>query len=151
MSGSIEMENVFVPENEVGVWQWLFGKTVSSIVFHNNGQGDGFVGIAAPSLARILPVCDPSHVKFQEFIWLLLHRCWSQSSYVTYCVYHYLCHLFFFFLTDWFGNIWWRDFVPGIADSFIVWLIVFCQFLLVSQFAVNNFGLFMLSSVTMNL
>lgn len=58
MSGSIEMENVFVPENEVGVWQWLFGKTVSSIVFHNNGQGDGFVGIAAPSLARILPVCD---------------------------------------------------------------------------------------------
>ncbi|PRQ18243.1 putative mitochondrial biogenesis protein AIM24 [Rosa chinensis] len=56
MSGSIEMENVFVPENEVGVWQWLFGKTVSSIVFHNNGQGDGFVGIAAPSLARILPI-----------------------------------------------------------------------------------------------
>lgn len=62
MSGSIEMENVFVPENEVGVWQWLFGKTVSSIVFHNNGQGDGFVGIAAPSLARILPVCDPSQI-----------------------------------------------------------------------------------------
>ncbi|KAL6181284.1 hypothetical protein ACLB2K_047939 [Fragaria x ananassa] len=56
MSGSIEMENVFVPENEVGVWQWLFGKTVSSVVFHNNGQGDGFVGIAAPSLARILPI-----------------------------------------------------------------------------------------------
>ncbi|XP_050376232.1 uncharacterized protein LOC126793679 [Argentina anserina] len=56
MSGSIEMENVFVPENEVGVWQWLFGKTVSSIIFHNNGQGDGFVGIAAPSLARILPI-----------------------------------------------------------------------------------------------
>ncbi|XP_024185396.1 uncharacterized protein LOC112190205 isoform X2 [Rosa chinensis] len=56
ISGSIEMENVFVPENEVGVWQWLFGKTVSSIVFHNNGQGDGFVGIVAPSLARILPI-----------------------------------------------------------------------------------------------
>lgn len=57
MSGSIEMENVFVPENEVGMWQWLFGKSVSSIVFCNHGPSDGFVGIAAPSLARILPVC----------------------------------------------------------------------------------------------
>ncbi|XP_024172594.1 uncharacterized protein LOC112178656 [Rosa chinensis] len=56
MSGSIKMENVFVPENEVGVWQWLFGKTVSSIVFHNNGQGEVFVGNAAPSLTRILPI-----------------------------------------------------------------------------------------------
>jgi len=25
MSGSIEMENVYVPENEAGMWQWLFG------------------------------------------------------------------------------------------------------------------------------
>ncbi|KAE8055870.1 hypothetical protein FH972_012684 [Carpinus fangiana] len=56
MSGSIEMENVFVPENEVGMWQWLFGKSVSSIVFCNPGPSDGFVGIAAPSLARILPI-----------------------------------------------------------------------------------------------
>lgn len=57
MSGSIEMENVYAPENEVGMWQWLFGKSVSSIVFRNPGPSDGFVGIAAPSLARILPVC----------------------------------------------------------------------------------------------
>ena len=70
MSGSIEMENVFVHENEVGVWQWLFGKTVSSVVFHNNGQGDGFVGIAAPSLARILPVCSLKHTEFQEFLFI---------------------------------------------------------------------------------
>ncbi|KAJ6714964.1 TRYPTOPHAN RNA-BINDING ATTENUATOR PROTEIN-LIKE PROTEIN [Salix viminalis] len=56
MSGSIEMENVFIPENEVGVWQWFFGKAVTSVVFHNPGLSDGFVGIAAPSLARILPI-----------------------------------------------------------------------------------------------
>ncbi|GKV38019.1 hypothetical protein SLEP1_g45976 [Rubroshorea leprosula] len=56
MSGSIEMENTYVPENEVGVWQWLFGKNVTSIVLHNPGSNDGFVGIAAPSLARILPI-----------------------------------------------------------------------------------------------
>ncbi|KAM1034364.1 hypothetical protein PS1_038048 [Malus domestica] len=56
MSGSMEMENVFVPENEGSMWQWIFGKTVSSIVFCNAGPGDGFVGIAAPSLARVLPI-----------------------------------------------------------------------------------------------
>ncbi|XP_058221895.1 uncharacterized protein LOC131331939 [Rhododendron vialii] len=56
MSGSIQMENVFVAENEAGVWQWLFGKNVASIVLLNAGLSDGFVGIAAPSLARILPI-----------------------------------------------------------------------------------------------
>ncbi|XVF52590.1 hypothetical protein PTKIN_Ptkin05aG0030600 [Pterospermum kingtungense] len=56
MSGSIEMENTYVPENEVGVWQWLFGKSITSITFHNPGPNDGFVGIAAPSLARVLPI-----------------------------------------------------------------------------------------------
>ncbi|XP_022154818.1 uncharacterized protein LOC111021980 [Momordica charantia] len=56
MSGSIEMENVYLPENEVGVWHWLFGKSVSSIVLRNSGTSDGYVGIAAPSLARILPI-----------------------------------------------------------------------------------------------
>ncbi|KAL6985994.1 hypothetical protein U1Q18_019362 [Sarracenia purpurea var. burkii] len=55
MSGSIQMENV-VPENEAGIWQWLFGKSVASIVLLNIGSSDGFVGIAAPSLARILPI-----------------------------------------------------------------------------------------------
>ncbi|XP_028960372.2 uncharacterized protein [Malus domestica] len=44
------------PENEGSMWQWTFGKTVSSIVFCNAGPGDGFVGIAAPSLARVLPI-----------------------------------------------------------------------------------------------
>ncbi|KAJ4712714.1 Tryptophan RNA-binding attenuator protein-like [Melia azedarach] len=56
MSGSIEMENVYVPENEVGMWQWLFGKSITSVVLHNPGPSDGFVGITAPSPARILPI-----------------------------------------------------------------------------------------------
>ncbi|KAL8552785.1 hypothetical protein ACS0TY_001461 [Phlomoides rotata] len=56
MSGSIQMENVYVPENEAGVWQWLLGKSVTSTVLHNTGSVDGFVGIAAPTLARILPI-----------------------------------------------------------------------------------------------
>lgn len=50
------MDNLYIPEQEVGVWQWLFGKTVTSSVLLNSGSNDGFVGIAAPSLARILPV-----------------------------------------------------------------------------------------------
>ncbi|CAA7032386.1 unnamed protein product [Microthlaspi erraticum] len=56
MSGSIEMENTYTPEQEVGVVQWILGKSVSSVALRNTGQNDGFVGIAAPSLARILPV-----------------------------------------------------------------------------------------------
>ncbi|KAJ8774301.1 hypothetical protein K2173_011104 [Erythroxylum novogranatense] len=56
MSGSIEMENIFIPENEVGIWHWLFGKTVTSVVLRNSGPNDGFVGVAAPYLARILPI-----------------------------------------------------------------------------------------------
>ncbi|KAL7188606.1 hypothetical protein ACSBR1_038466 [Camellia fascicularis] len=56
MSGSIQMENVYIPENEAGMWQWLFGKSMTSIVHLNTGSSDGFVGIAAPSLARILPI-----------------------------------------------------------------------------------------------
>ncbi|XP_057511793.1 uncharacterized protein LOC130793951 isoform X1 [Actinidia eriantha] len=56
MSGSIQMENIYIPENESGLWQWLFGKNVTSIVLLNNGSSDGFIGIAAPHLARILPI-----------------------------------------------------------------------------------------------
>lgn len=55
-SGSIQIENVYIPEVEVGVWQWLFGRAVTSIVLSNSGSSDGFVGIAAPSVARILPI-----------------------------------------------------------------------------------------------
>ena len=57
MSGSVQMDNIYAPENEAGIWQWLFGKSVTNIVLHNTGSTDGFVGIAAPSLGRILPVC----------------------------------------------------------------------------------------------
>uniref|UniRef100_A0A1D1Z6W2 Uncharacterized protein M6_Spy0233 n=1 Tax=Anthurium amnicola TaxID=1678845 RepID=A0A1D1Z6W2_9ARAE len=56
MSSSILMDNIYVPEQEGGVWQWLFGKSMTSIVLSNPGPNDGFVGIAAPSPARILPV-----------------------------------------------------------------------------------------------
>lgn len=56
MSGSIQMENIYVPENEGGLWQWIFGKSLTSIVLFNSGPDDGFVGIAAPSPGRILPV-----------------------------------------------------------------------------------------------
>ncbi|XP_056687577.1 uncharacterized protein [Spinacia oleracea] len=55
-SGSVQMDNVYITEQEVGVWQWIFGKSVTSIVLLNSGSSDGFVGIAAPSLARILPI-----------------------------------------------------------------------------------------------
>ncbi|KAA8522208.1 hypothetical protein F0562_012881 [Nyssa sinensis] len=56
MSGSVQLENVYVPENEAGMWQWLFGKSVTSVVLLNTGPSDGFIGIAAPSLGRILPI-----------------------------------------------------------------------------------------------
>ncbi|XVE57622.1 hypothetical protein DITRI_Ditri04bG0104900 [Diplodiscus trichospermus] len=56
MSGSIETENTYVPDNEVGIWQWLFGKSITSVALRNPGPNDGFVGIAAPSFARILPI-----------------------------------------------------------------------------------------------
>ncbi|KAK9716342.1 hypothetical protein RND81_06G227000 [Saponaria officinalis] len=55
-SGSIQMDNVYIPEQEAGVWHWIFGKSVTSIVLLNSGSCDGFVGVAAPSLARILPI-----------------------------------------------------------------------------------------------
>jgi hypothetical protein len=85
MSGSIEMENVYVPENEVGMWQWLFGKSLSSIILRNSGTSDGFVGIAAPSLARILPVsaCQTYHISVNnsflapfKWAWLMIHTCY---------------------------------------------------------------------------
>ncbi|OVA05438.1 Mitochondrial biogenesis protein AIM24 [Macleaya cordata] len=56
MSGTIQIENLYLPENEGSMWNWLFGKSVTSIVLLNQGANDGFVGIAAPSLARILPI-----------------------------------------------------------------------------------------------
>ncbi|XP_056174595.1 uncharacterized protein LOC115689230 isoform X3 [Syzygium oleosum] len=72
MSGSIEMDNVYLPENEAGMWQWLFGKNVTSIILRNPGPDDGFVGIAAPSLARILPpdafLCSINDVKVSSTI-----------------------------------------------------------------------------------
>ncbi|GLJ17720.1 hypothetical protein SUGI_0309270 [Cryptomeria japonica] len=57
MSGSIQMENVLPPENNGGgMWQWVFGKSVANTEFINGGSQDGFVGVAAPSLSRILPI-----------------------------------------------------------------------------------------------
>ncbi|THU62548.1 hypothetical protein C4D60_Mb01t06290 [Musa balbisiana] len=56
ISGSIQTDNNYIPENEAGFWQWIFGKRVTSVVISNSGPEDGFVGIAAPSPARILPI-----------------------------------------------------------------------------------------------
>ncbi|KAM0937125.1 putative mitochondrial biogenesis protein AIM24 [Dioscorea sansibarensis] len=56
MSGSIQMDYNFTPVNEMSLLQWLFGKSVTSIVFFNSGLDMGFVGIAAPSPARVLPI-----------------------------------------------------------------------------------------------
>ncbi|CDY28937.1 uncharacterized protein LOC103853806 [Brassica rapa] len=56
MSGSVEMENTYTPEQQVGVLQWIFGKSVTSVVLRNTGPNDGFVGVAAPYFARILPI-----------------------------------------------------------------------------------------------
>jgi uncharacterized protein (AIM24 family) len=59
MSGNMQMDNNYFPENDGGVWQWIFGKTVSSTVFFNPGSDDGYVGISAPFPGRILPVSFP--------------------------------------------------------------------------------------------
>ncbi|RLN18599.1 uncharacterized protein C2845_PM02G05190 [Panicum miliaceum] len=56
MSGNMQMDNNYLPENDGGVWQWIFGRSVSSTVFFNPGSDDGYVGIAAPFPGRILPV-----------------------------------------------------------------------------------------------
>eukprot|EP00252_Welwitschia_mirabilis_P015120 TRINITY_DN33283_c0_g1_i1.p1 TRINITY_DN33283_c0_g1~~TRINITY_DN33283_c0_g1_i1.p1 ORF type:complete len:282 (+),score=61.93 TRINITY_DN33283_c0_g1_i1:192-1037(+) len=56
MSGSIQMETIFPPENGAGLWHWLFGRNAATTVFVNSGSQDGFIGFAAPSLARILPI-----------------------------------------------------------------------------------------------
>lgn len=54
MSGSVEMENTY--KQQVGVLQWIFGKSVTSVVLRNTAPNDGFVGVAAHYFARILPV-----------------------------------------------------------------------------------------------
>jgi hypothetical protein len=49
------MDNVYVGENDGGLWQWLFGRSISSVVLLNQ-ESDGFVAIAAPSPSRVLPI-----------------------------------------------------------------------------------------------
>ncbi|TVU45069.1 hypothetical protein EJB05_04540 [Eragrostis curvula] len=56
MSGNMQMDNNYLPENDGGVWQWIFGKSISSTVFFNPGSDDGYVGISAPFPGRILPL-----------------------------------------------------------------------------------------------
>lgn len=55
MSGSVKMENVYVGENDGGLWQWLFGRSISSVVLLNQ-ESDGFVAIAPSSPSRVLPI-----------------------------------------------------------------------------------------------
>ncbi|KAF7835251.1 Tryptophan RNA-binding attenuator protein-like [Senna tora] len=54
MYGYIEIKNTYLLENEVGRWQWLFGKTISIIVLPNLKLREGYVGIVALSLAGII-------------------------------------------------------------------------------------------------
>ncbi|KAI5081119.1 hypothetical protein GOP47_0004302 [Adiantum capillus-veneris] len=57
MSGMIQMENILPPENAgVNVWQLVFGRSPNNTMFTNVGTQDGYIGIAAPSLSRILPI-----------------------------------------------------------------------------------------------
>ena len=81
------MDNVYIPEQEVGIWQWIFGKTVTSIVLLNSGSSDGFVGVAAPSLARILPVgqLDYDILFLLSFIWKNLQLLLLMELYTSLC------------------------------------------------------------------
>lgn len=86
MSGSVQMDNVYLPEHEGGVLQWLLGKNVTSIILYNNGADDGYVGIGAPFPARILPVCKSSlfllnHIILQlgQFI---ARQCWQLVAFL---------------------------------------------------------------------
>lgn len=56
MSGNIQMDNNYLHENDGGMWQWIFGKSITSTVFFNPGPDDGYVGISAPFPGRILPI-----------------------------------------------------------------------------------------------
>ena len=120
MSGSIQMENIYIPENEAGLWQWLFGKNVTSLVLLNNGSSDGFIGIAAPHLARILPVCIIPNFGLMTFF-SLYSKVWHRLWFCNHHQYHKLCSVicdfdFYFIFVDWFSNVWWWTFVPGTDD-----------------------------------
>lgn len=57
MSALIQMENILPPENAgISIWQLIFGRSPSTTVYTNLGSQDGYIGIAAPSLSRILPI-----------------------------------------------------------------------------------------------
>ncbi|CAM6096758.1 unnamed protein product [Calypogeia fissa] len=57
MSESMRMEAIG-PADTVGylLWQWFFGRTDTLSTITNKGQENGYVGLGAPSPARILPV-----------------------------------------------------------------------------------------------
>ncbi|KAH7287822.1 hypothetical protein KP509_32G076500 [Ceratopteris richardii] len=53
----IQMENILPPENAgINFWQIVFGRSPRTTVYTNVGTQDGYIGIAAPSLSRILPI-----------------------------------------------------------------------------------------------
>jgi hypothetical protein len=83
MSGNMQMDNNYLPENDGGVWQWIFGKRVSSTIFFNSGSDDGYVGIAAPFPGRILPVSIL--LLFYVLIFLLA------SSFLVQCGINHCC------------------------------------------------------------
>eukprot|EP00246_Nothoceros_aenigmaticus_P001386 TRINITY_DN11903_c0_g1_i1.p1 TRINITY_DN11903_c0_g1~~TRINITY_DN11903_c0_g1_i1.p1 ORF type:complete len:284 (+),score=30.65 TRINITY_DN11903_c0_g1_i1:184-1035(+) len=58
MSGSVQTEiNLPVENNLLAAFlQWLVGKQLPTITFVNSGSRDGYIALAPPSAARILPV-----------------------------------------------------------------------------------------------
>ncbi|KAL3677553.1 hypothetical protein R1sor_027501 [Riccia sorocarpa] len=57
MSEAIQTETNAAGENAGNViWQWLFGKLDALTTYINGGTRDGYIGLGAPSLARILPI-----------------------------------------------------------------------------------------------
>ncbi|KAL2636298.1 hypothetical protein R1flu_007777 [Riccia fluitans] len=57
MSEAIQTETNGAGENAGNViWQWLFGKLDALTTYVYSGTQDGYIGLAAPSLARILPI-----------------------------------------------------------------------------------------------
>ncbi|BBN04768.1 hypothetical protein MPTK1_3g07480 [Marchantia polymorpha subsp. ruderalis] len=57
MSDAVQTETNVPAENAGNViWQWLFGKVDAISTYVNNGTQDGYIGLGAPSLARVLPI-----------------------------------------------------------------------------------------------
>ncbi|GJP40055.1 hypothetical protein CLOM_g24345 [Closterium sp. NIES-68] len=53
MSGNMSAETAM---EEGSVWRWLSGESFFTNTFVNQGPGEGYIGLATPTMAKILPV-----------------------------------------------------------------------------------------------